>query len=77
MFNKPAHKLATYKPPGVSEAAKPHADTHWQLEYIMTNKSNIKIENCETDSKSSLQSDHYPVTAEMKIKHVKILLYSL
>ena len=71
MFEKPESKLATYLPLGISKSAKISANTHWQIDYIMTRRNNIRIEDCETDTKAQLQSDHYPVIAQMKIKFKK------
>ena len=34
----------------------------------MTKKTNIKITNCETDTKSQLRSDHFPIIANLNIK---------
>ena len=68
MFPKPANKLAPYLPLGVSKTASISANTHWQIDFIMTRRDNIRIEDCETDTKAQLQSDHYPVMAQMKIK---------
>ena len=52
MFEKPIEKLATYKPPGISYGAKISVNTHWQTDYIATAKGNIRITNCETDTKA-------------------------
>ena len=68
MFPKPVNKLATYLPLGISKTANISANTHWQIDYIMTRRDNIRSEDCETDTKAQLQSDHYPVMAQMKIK---------
>ena len=38
------------------------------MDYIMTKKANIKITNCETDTRSYLRTDHYPVIADLKVK---------
>ena len=37
----------------------------------MTQKSSLRIENCESDTKSRLQSNHFPVIADLKIKFKK------
>ena len=34
----------------------------------MTKRTNIKVTDCETDTKSQLRSDHYPIIANINVK---------
>ena len=34
----------------------------------MTKRTNIKITDCESDTRSQLRSDHYPIIADLNIK---------
>ena len=68
MFQKPASKLATHRPVGVIEGEEISANRHEQIDYIITEKGNLATTNCETDTRSIIGSDHYPVIAEVSIK---------
>ena len=68
MFQKPLERLATYRPIGVSSAERISANRHEQRDFIITAKNNLKVMNCETDTKIELDTDHYPIVAEIATK---------
>ena len=72
MFKKPTNKIVTFKPMEVPTHAPISQYRHWQTDYIMTKKTNIKVTDCETDTKSFLRSDHYPIVAKVGIKFRRI-----
>ena len=68
MFQKPIDKLVTYRPLITKKHENITANNHDQSDYIITQKSCLTITDCETDTKSILLSDHFPIIAEMNIK---------
>ena len=66
-FPKNVDNLATFRPPSCKPSQKISKDEHEQTDYIMTQQGNVRITDCETDTKSRLLTDHYPVIAEIKI----------
>ena len=61
-FYKSKKKLATYRKIGTNATESITRKTHEQIDYVLTEqKTKWKILDCETDTKTYLDSDHYPL----------------
>ncbi len=68
-FPKPVENKATYKPLGVKRNQEIRERTHEQLDYVISRKEdNITVTDCHTDTKSRLDSNHYPLIATLKVQ---------
>jgi hypothetical protein len=67
-FEKSPDKLITYRPKEVKEREPIAPGTHEQIDYLITKKGCIRILNCESDTTSLLNSDHFPVIASDRTK---------
>ena len=66
-FRKQEHKLFTRLQPGKDKYNITHA-THYQIDHIMVQKRwRNGILNVEADGKANIDSDHYPLWAEVEI----------
>ena len=73
MYRKTDDKIATYRKnnekPEPGEIETFSAETHEQLDYIMTNQRwNNSITNAESNTKANNNSDHFPVVATNNFK---------
>ena len=69
-FPKPQEKLATYRPLGTSPDQPIQASTHEQIDYPLVHAGQQSlVQDCETDTKTWLQSDHYPLIVSFKLKY--------
>ena len=73
MYRKTNDKIATYRKkkekPEPGEIEIFSAETHEQLDYIMTNQRwKNSITNAESDTKANINSDHFPVVATISFK---------
>lgn len=66
-FEKPVKKLCTHKPPATVRGLSDWTyNTFDQIDYILINKRfNNSCNNCESDPDAVVDSDHYPVWAEI------------
>ena len=69
LFEKPDTKLATYKFTTTKPWDEISRGKYETLEYILiANRWKNTITNAESDMNSSIDSDHYPLNARMRIK---------
>ena len=73
MYRKTNDKMATYRKkkekPEPGEIEIFSAETHEQLDYIMTNQRwKNSITNADSDTTANINSDHFPVVATINLK---------
>ena len=71
MYRKPLHKIATYriKKEITTETEHIAENTHEQIDYIITTRRwRNAITNVETDTKANINTDHYPVIADVTVR---------
>ena len=69
LFKKNKHKLVTYREIGTTIEDEVRRGTHEQIDFIIVaSKWKNNIKNAESDTDANIDSDHYPVIVEIRVK---------